>query len=174
MQAMFKLKRIGMIRPGGRRRPGFPPHGFPPHGFPPHRFPHPDFPHEEPAAAQGLSFPEVAFLRSISAEGRKGGEPQGMAEMREHLSVSKARLSQLVAGLERRGLVTRETDPDNRRKIIVRTTPAGEEMVAAIKKEIDTQIDAVIVRFGEDDMRELIRLVEKLADTISELREGEA
>jgi DNA-binding MarR family transcriptional regulator len=79
--------------------------------------------------------------------------------MHETLAVSKPAISQMLASLEKRGYIRRETDTGNRRKIIITLTPKGRETVDKVKQSMDSLISHVITRFGEEDTRHLIRLL---------------
>ena len=89
--------------------------------------------------------------------------------MREYLQVSKAAVSQMLGTLERRGLITRETDPENRRKIIVKLTKEGYETIKRFETSFDSHIGMMVERFGEKDTREIIRIIYKFADIIEDM-----
>jgi DNA-binding MarR family transcriptional regulator len=147
VHVMFRLKGIGAPGPGGRRMAGL---------F---------------RCRHGVNMAELAFMTNLLPEGEDGLNIRhsGLSEMREYLCVSKAAVSQMVGALERKGFVTRETDPGNRRRIIVSLTEQGEEALKAVHQEFDYYVTEIIARFGETDMRQLIRLVGRLADTIAEV-----
>jgi len=57
------------------------------------------------------------------------GEPLPATTIAERLLISTASMTSLLDTLARRGLVERLAHPDDRRKILVSITPAGEEIV---------------------------------------------
>ena len=115
----------------------------------------------------GLNIPEFAMLRQLKLREEKG-ESGGawLSEMGEYLRVSKAAVSQMLGTLEKRGLVTREPDPNNRRTILVNLTETGREMIDGFERDFDTYLVVLIERFGEKDTREIIRLIYKFSDII--------
>jgi DNA-binding MarR family transcriptional regulator len=86
--------------------------------------------------------------------------------MHETLAVSKAAISQMLASLEKRGYIRRETDTGNRRKIIITLTPKGRATVDKVKKSMDGLMAHVITRFGEEDTRLLIRLLDRFMEVV--------
>ena len=118
-----------------------------------------------------LSMPGFALLKQLQQREERG-ETGGawLSEMSDFLCVSKAAVSQLLGVLEGRGLVTREIDPENRRTIIVRLTGGGKEMIERVERGFDRYISMLIERFGEEDTREIIRLIYKFADIVEEVQ----
>jgi len=110
----------------------------------------------------GLNIPEFALMKQLKLREERG-EAGGawLSGMGEYLRVSKAAVSQMLGALERRGLITREPDPGNRRTIIVKLTEKGNEMISDFEREFDTYLVMLIERFGEKDTREIIRLIYK-------------
>ncbi|MDR0874602.1 MAG: MarR family transcriptional regulator [Clostridiales Family XIII bacterium] len=120
-------------------------------------------------AIHHVNMAELIFMQRI-AEREDDDEYEGtwLSSMSEYLCISKAAVSQMLSSLEKKGYITRETNPENRREIIVRLTKVSEEQIAAHQKVFDNRVDLLIDRFGAQDTKELIRLVNKLADILSE------
>ena len=119
-----------------------------------------------------LSMPAFALLKQaqLNEENGESGSTW-IAELRDHLCVSKAAVSQMLGALEKHGLVTREADPENRRTIIVKPTEAGYRMIESVESRVDGYIDMLIERIGENDTSEMIRLIYRLADIFQEIHE---
>jgi len=80
-------------------------------------------------------------------------------------STTPARIAAELNSLENKKLITREIDTNNRRRILVRITPAGKK--AATKNQCEF-IDAAVMllkQLGEQDAREYVRIIGKLAET---------
>jgi DNA-binding MarR family transcriptional regulator len=167
MHAMYRFKSVG------RRKHGFGSgamHGFGPgamHGHGAAAGLHGC--HEGGPAKHGINMAELIFMKQIAErEADTGYEGTWLSAMSEYLCISKAAVSQMLGSLEKKGYITRETNPENRREIIVRLTKVSEEQLAAHQKVFDHRVDMLIDRFGEQDTKELIRLVNKLADILAE------
>ena len=124
----------------------------------------------------GLNVPEFALLKQLKLrEERSETGGAWLAGMGEYLRVSKAAVSQMLGALERRGLITREPDPGNRRTIIVKLTGKGNEMINDFEREFDSYLIMIIERFGEKDTREIIRLIYKfmeIVETVPKIQNG--
>jgi len=122
------------------------------------------------AERHGLNIPEFAMLKQLKLREEKG-ETGGawLSEMGEYLRVSKAAVSQMLGALEKRGVVTREPDPGNRRTIIVSLTDDGREMIDGFERDFDNYLMILMERFGEKDTREIIRLIYKFSDIIESI-----
>jgi DNA-binding MarR family transcriptional regulator len=64
----------------------------------------------EAIAASGLTAPQVGALKALA-----GGDPQSLKDLCSRLGLAHSTVSGIVDRLERRGLVRRETDPQDRR-----------------------------------------------------------
>ena len=115
---------------------------------------------------------ELMFLKQIHAR-KSSGDCSGnwLSSMSDCLHISKAAVSQMLGALEKKGFITRETNPDNRREIIVSLTKEGEKRMDEIQRSFDEKTDMLIERFGVEDTKELIRLVNKMTEIIGEVDE---
>ncbi len=84
---------------------------------------------EEYLRSSGLSWSKLFILlclRAMQDAGEKGLNPSTLSG---HLSVTRNTVSTLLGGLERQGYVTREMDPEDKRRFVIRLTPAGWDAV---------------------------------------------
>ncbi len=82
---------------------------------------------EEYLRPAGLSWSKLfilLWLRAMQEEGQEGLNP---SELSGHLAVTRNTVSTLLAGLERQGYITRELDAEDKRRFVIRVTPAGSE-----------------------------------------------
>jgi DNA-binding MarR family transcriptional regulator len=89
--------------------------------------------------------------------------------MHETLAVSKAAVSQMLGSLEKRGYIQRETDKDNRRKIVITLTQKGKVAVDTAGKNMDALMSLIITRFGEHDSRTFVDLLDRFAVIVDEV-----
>lgn len=105
----------------------------------------------------GLSGTQYNVLRIL-----RGAGEQGLCcrEVAERMITRDPDITRLVDRLERRGLLIRSRDGQDRRVIIVRITPSGQEML----KELDSPMDEFnrnrLSRMKKDDLRKLLELLE--------------
>lgn len=92
-----------------------------------------------------------------------------MSELADRLVMSKSQLTANVDVLVRLNLVERQTDPGDRRKIIVRMTEEGNAYLVKTKEAMGRYYDLYYDRMTEDEklklynsMSQLLALLEKL------------
>jgi len=87
------------------------------------------------ARSHGLTQRTYLLLLMLKT-GRDDSGRAGLAELEERLQLGKSTVTELVLRSEAAGLVRRELDPDRRRSISVRLTPAGEERLAEMVRDL--------------------------------------
>ena len=90
-----------------------------------------------------------------------------MYKRQEYLSITKAAVSQILSSLEKRGLLIRNTDPSNRRNLILTLTFAGKAVLEEKDMEVDTRIGEIIRALGEDEAKQLTYLITKMNGALS-------
>ncbi|HPK15104.1 MAG TPA: MarR family transcriptional regulator [Clostridia bacterium] len=98
-------------------------------------------------------------------------EGASLTEIQNDMFMTKSAVSQLLSDLEKRRLVRREIDPDDRRRIAVTLTGEGDCFLHRQRRYADRVLDRTIERFGEANMAELVRLLKRLADVSEEIRQ---
>ena len=78
------------------------------------------------------------------------------------LKVSSARVAAALNGLEKKGMVVRQTAPFDRRKVLIFITKKGEEYIKMRQALFLVTLDDALMRLGEGDLRELIRIMKRL------------
>ena len=82
-------------------------------------------------------------------------------ELRELLGIQAGSVSELAGRLEERGFLTREQDPADRRRILLRLTQAGRERAEKDSRARDQELFCAL---SEEEQAELRRLLQKIAD----------
>lgn len=83
---------------------------------------------EDAARAQGLTPAHHQLLLMVRGAEASGGPPS-LTDVADHLHIRLHSAGELVARAADHGLVERRTDPDDGRRILVATTPAGREQL---------------------------------------------
>lgn len=118
--------------------------------------------------ADDLSMPEYALMCQLASDDTN----TDLASVREYLAVTKASVSQMLASLEKRGLLVRKIDPDNRRNLIVTLTPEGAERIRYKEVQVEQRLKELLSDMGETDALHFITLVNKMNTILSEKKEG--
>ncbi len=107
-----------------------------------------------------LSMREYDVLYTLA----KGGEPLRIGELRRHVLLSQPALSRLVDRLVRRGLISRQGDPADRRGVRLSLTDAGREKQRQIGRQHARSVArAITAELTGDELRQLATLCGKLA-----------
>lgn len=91
------------------------------------------------------------------------GEASSASELSELMQADRAAISRSLSSMSKAGLIVRRKDPADRRREILKLTPAGLERAKeafAARKRIAEQL---VKKLGSKDARELSRLLEKAA-----------
>lgn len=114
-------------------------------------------------ARHGLSTMQYVALSVLAANGGMSS-----AELAIRSFVSPQSANQMVAALERRGLIERLPDPANRRILRTRLTEAGGSLLEACEQDVDAferEMFAGIGEAGEADLRAALEgCIANLAD----------
>lgn len=109
----------------------------------------------------GITLPEWRALRLIY-------EVPGISqtEIAEDSAQHIMTLSRSVRQLSRKGLVEGRTDPDDRRRTRLFTTPIGSEMAMEMKHREAVQVRHIINGISNDEVEDLARIVAKLTEHV--------
>jgi MarR family 2-MHQ and catechol resistance regulon transcriptional repressor len=109
------------------------------------------------AQAHGLTESQFGVLEALWHLG-----PMAQARLCQKLLVSGSNLTTVLDNLERRGLVRRNPDPDDRRAHLVSLTPAGRALIAEAFPGHAARITALFGALTQEEQRTLGRLCRKL------------
>lgn len=90
----------------------------------------------------------------------------------EEVGLTRPRITQIIDELESMGLAKRVKDPRDARKIRVTITRKGKKMVAATRSDFLAVVEDFQCVLGEEDARELTRLLKKSCALFQELDTG--
>lgn len=110
---------------------------------------------------------ETALLMTLFRTGRalSPGELAGESH------VSSARVANILKALEDKGLVTRSHSDSDRRRVEVTLTEAGRSDAEARRSRRQAAIAEYLRALGEDDARELIRIIGRSEEILGDIAE---
>ncbi len=82
----------------------------------------------------------------------------------EHLSLVPGRTADILKSLEKKGLIVRQKDPEDRRKTIVSITEEGVRYTKNRREKIRDQYSGLYKELGAEDTLKLIELLERMND----------
>jgi len=118
-------------------------------------------------AKKGISLSELIFLRSIAKNTFDTKQNVRLTEVREYLSITKSAISQLLSGLERKGLINREIDKNNRRNLIVTLTDQGHKVLKAIDSEFTKEFEKMAKHIGKNTIKQMLTTLSELIEYVN-------
>jgi MarR family transcriptional regulator, 2-MHQ and catechol-resistance regulon repressor len=89
--------------------------------------------------------------------------PLTLNQVAAELYLDKSTASRVADGLERKGYLKREPNPESRRSVLLRATPAGTELHARIERDILAQEAQILAEFPATARSSLVKLLRSLA-----------
>ena len=86
------------------------------------------------------------------------------SELLEEAGTSSARIAAILKSLEKKGLVIRDVDPDDRRKTVVTITEEGRQRTTDEFKVMSGYFQEVFRRLGEEDTEEFLRIIRRFLE----------
>ncbi|MFL0252893.1 MarR family winged helix-turn-helix transcriptional regulator [Clostridium neuense] len=80
------------------------------------------------------------------------------------MGATSARIAAALNSLEKKGLISRRIDVEDRRRILIDLTDAGREHVHEQNQKMMNFVTNMLKYLGEDDAKEYIRIMKKLAN----------
>ena len=112
----------------------------------------------ERLAPLGLTPAQERALRMIA----RGTEPLRMTELADRLGIVPRSVTTVVDALEEAGLVRRETDPRNRRAILLRLTPVGDAVRDELRESRRRAAEDLFAPLSDEDRKTLGELLSVL------------
>jgi DNA-binding MarR family transcriptional regulator len=112
----------------------------------------------ERVATADLTPPQAGLIRAVAQE--PGRSQQALAAQ---LGTPATRLVALVDGLEKRGVLERRRNPDDRRLYAVHLTPAGEELLGQVGRLAAEHEADVLAALDPEERRTLAGLLGRVA-----------
>ena len=116
-------------------------------------------PHEEISAAMRG---EMAVLRLLAEEGRA----LTAGEISRMLKMTTSRIAAVLGALDKKALIVRSTDAQDKRRIQVTLTSKGLAMTQRKKQADLKNISHALSQLGEQDAKDFVRLMGRMNDIL--------
>ncbi|MET3147654.1 UNVERIFIED_ORG: MarR family transcriptional repressor of emrRAB [Xanthomonas axonopodis] len=111
----------------------------------------------------GISPPEYEILMMLYGTPEQSITP---TEVAEAASEKPANITRLTDQLCEKGLITRTSSPEDRRKIVLTLRPAGLALIERLLPDACTLLDAETASMSEAEQLRLEKLLKKLLDGV--------
>jgi DNA-binding MarR family transcriptional regulator len=108
--------------------------------------------------AAGFSQYHYSVLAILGEQSRKA-----QASVAEALGVDPSQLVGILDGLEERGLIARQRDPDDRRRHVITLTAAGRRQLVRLRSTFEQLEDELLSPLDDDSRKALHALLLRLA-----------
>ena len=112
----------------------------------------------------GLTPPQYTVIRII---GTSDSKKTMMSDIGNNMVVTFANVTTIVDNLEKMGYVKRVRDSSDRRRISVELTSSGRDIFRKIHDKHSKIIESIMSALSEQDLRNLVRYLEKLKDSVA-------
>ena len=119
---------------------------------------------------QGAPHFSIPQLRTLAFLHRRPGAC--LSHLAEHLGVSRPTASNLVERLLRRGMLTRATDPQERRRVILTLTPLGARHFQQARQSAQTRMATVLAGQSPTTLHRITEGMSLLDKTFREAANG--
>lgn len=116
-----------------------------------------------PAVISELSRGELFLLNYLFTHGGTGRPGEMSAAMR----TSTARTAAALGNMEKKGWILRRPDEEDHRHTLVRLTEEGKAYIRGMRCTATDRLVRVLEELGEEDTREYLRILGRLAGIIS-------
>lgn len=89
-------------------------------------------------------------------------EPVSSAELARRANMTAQSMGEFIKGLEAKGLVERRNDAQNRRVILVSSTPTGRKVLAASEARVDEAERAFFACLGAEELASLRMMLSRV------------
>ena len=119
---------------------------------------------------QGMSRPDFFVMTMILHHRESNPETQGIyaSTIADHTQVSRAAISRQLQQMENRGWITRRTDPNSKRNVLIDLTDEGTAAIREQHERGEQFFYRVYERIGEQRMAEAIQALDLLVSAIQE------
>lgn len=87
-----------------------------------------------------------------------------LSALRERMKLAPSTITPIITLLEEKGLIQRNIDKNDRRNIFLKISPKGENFTNKVQIEIKDTMSKYIEYIGENDTKQLIRLISKTTE----------
>jgi len=113
---------------------------------------------KDPATGAEVSAHQASILDHLDEV-----DPMSMTDLADHMGVTVATMSLAIDRLERRAYVRRDRDPGDRRRVLLRVTPAGVRVREATSVLDPVRVEQVLAQLAPPEREAALAGMEMLA-----------
>ncbi len=94
-----------------------------------------------------------------------------VSTLASHARVTKGAMTRLLDGLESRGFIERQQDPDDGRRWLIELTAAGKKEASRLARMTENAVDMIMSRMPKDMRKPAAAVISNLRKAAEEVRE---
>lgn len=91
-----------------------------------------------------------------------------VSELAKSIRATMPGVSRMLSSLEDKGIIERRIDPSDRRNTLVYITKDGADKIKGYVQRLDTYLDVVFERFGEENVAKIMELMSQISEIAEE------
>ncbi|MCI2413976.1 MAG: MarR family transcriptional regulator [Candidatus Aramenus sp.] len=103
----------------------------------------------------GYSYTEIQVLFQVSIG------PRNITEIAEQIGIGKSTVTELVEKLEKKGLVSKEKQEEDKRYVRISITEEGKKVLDSTREEYKKILTSILTRVNEEEVIKFFEEVEK-------------
>lgn len=115
-------------------------------------------------SCHGLRQSEFFLLGTIKKLAGEDGSDVKVSDISSELQITKAAVTHMINSVEESGFVQRLPDKNDRRIVLIKITEKGSGVMESMKAEMFNSIKGLIEFIGEEDSKDLIRILSKAVE----------
>ena len=112
----------------------------------------------------GIHFARWRLLHGVARAGQIS-----QADLAASTTMEQAVLTRTFSEMQRQGLVERNPDPDDKRKLLVSLTPEGVELVEAVAQKRNVFMELALKGLSSEDVTTLETLLQRIEKNLEDL-----
>lgn len=89
----------------------------------------------------------------------------------QKLHVTQSAISQTLKSMEKRGIISRQIDPDDRRSTRIQLTPRSQKTLISIEKSVSACMSELFTVLSDQELKTFAELNTKISDSLQHLYE---
>ena len=119
-----------------------------------------------------LTFNQMAVCHLLYADRANGGTGMSAAELCTATSLLKSQMNKELASLEEKGLILKEPDEQDRRKVVISLNDANEGIYLAEHERIMVVFEGLVAEYGADRLLGLAEGLREATEIAERIIEG--
>lgn len=121
--------------------------------------------HNKPEPVSGAMRGEIAVLKLLFC----AKQSLSAGYISRELDMTTSRIAAVLNSLEKKHMIERVGDAQDRRRVLVSITACGIDYCVSRREEAVSHMTALLTRLGEEDARSFVRIIKRMFEALPEI-----